>query len=225
MCSNDEPIKVINACWDITPRCNDRCQFCYRNAGDPELSLPENIKILKKLIDAGVKKVSFVGGEPLLYKDLFKLAEAGKRYSGSVQLSVTTNGMLLARGEDGTFEADRELISRIAERFDWVVLPLDAPDSETQKRMTRNARHFERVMFLLDYFYKYHPNTHIKINTLVTRINIDEVAALYELLAARHIRRWKLFRYLPSRGPARDNRICSISRTKSLTGSARGFPV
>lgn len=68
---------IKSVCWDITSRCNENCKFCYHNARNKDLSLEDNRIIFKRSLDFGPEKISFMGGEPLLYNDLFKLIKWG----------------------------------------------------------------------------------------------------------------------------------------------------
>ena len=112
---------IKSICWDITSRCNEHCGFCYRNPQCKELNLEANKIILKKLIDFGVDKISFVGGEPLLYKDIFELLEWGKSYAqDKTVFSITTNAVLLTEIVDEEIKIDEKLMSRVFELFDWV---------------------------------------------------------------------------------------------------------
>lgn len=199
---------IINVCWDITSDCNDHCQFCYRNRASKGLSFEDNCKVLKNLINASVLKISFVGGEPLLYDRLLDLARVGHQYSSSVIYSFTTNGIILApwNSQTGSFDINRILIAEIAENFSWIVFSLDAPTPELQSKMTRNIHHYDRIITLIEYIRKHHPNLNIKINTLVTRVNQNSIIELYRVLEHTGIKRWKLFRFLPSRGSAFENR-------------------
>lgn len=190
-------------CWDITSKCNDNCKFCYRNPTNKNLTLYENKKILKKMIDFGVDKISFVGGEPLLYENLFELLEWGKYYSkGKTLFSITTNGILLSDYRDGKIYVKKEKISEIVELVDWITFSLDAPNSVLQSEMGRNKQHFERILLLIQYLNVTYPKLKIKINTIVSKINYKDLRDLYDILIQNNIKRWKLFRFLPSRGNA-----------------------
>jgi MoaA/NifB/PqqE/SkfB family radical SAM enzyme len=81
----------------ITYRCNSKCEFCIfwrdqklRNTPDAKLS---NIqKNLDDLHHIGVHVIDFVGGEPLLHKDLPEMLVYAKKLGFFVKLS--TNGIL-----------------------------------------------------------------------------------------------------------------------------------
>ncbi|HML84997.1 MAG TPA: radical SAM protein, partial [Bacteroidales bacterium] len=113
--------RSFNVCWDITSKCNECCLFCYRNLEDCDLPLNENFLIFKNLVNNGAVKISFTGGEALLYRPLFELAKMGKDYCSRVSLSLTTNGLLLAKWDEEkqNFVPNKEYIEKIAEYFDW----------------------------------------------------------------------------------------------------------
>jgi len=82
--------------WDITYACNLRCKHCYSTAGKPwkdELTTEEALKTVDVLADAGVTAIAFSGGEPLLHKDLYKIASYAR--DKGMFVAVATNGTLL----------------------------------------------------------------------------------------------------------------------------------
>lgn len=190
-------------CWDITPRCNEHCGFCYRNSNNKELDLEYNKIILKKILDFGVDKISFVGGEPLLYNGLFELLEWGRSYSkGKTMFSITTNAIMLSDFKDNVITINAEMMDLILKMFDWVTFSLDAPNKEIQSLMGRNPIHYNRIITLLEYFRNNNIQNKVKINTVVSNINFNYIIDLYKILCEYPVKRWKLFRFLPSRGSA-----------------------
>jgi radical SAM protein with 4Fe4S-binding SPASM domain len=84
--------------WDVTYACNLRCKHCYSTAGrtwKDELSCEEALKALDVLADAGVTAIAFSGGEPLLKKEFFQLAEKASNYG--MFIAIATNGTLLTK--------------------------------------------------------------------------------------------------------------------------------
>lgn len=83
------------AFWDITYKCNGRCLYCFTNSGEKFrdiLTLDEMKKIADMLINKGISKISFGGGEPFLCPSFLELC----RYIGKkAEISVTTNGTVL----------------------------------------------------------------------------------------------------------------------------------
>ena len=199
-------MEFSSICWNITSHCNENCLFCYRDLEDKDSSLERNKAIMRNLIQNGVGKISFVGGEPLLYKELFDLVEYGRSLDSAVQFSITTNAILLVTFDDNGFVLNEELLNRIINVFDWICFPLDAPNEQTQTKMGRNIHHLKRIQVLLEYIRSSKCNIRIKINTVVSDINIDFLIDLNKLLEKYEIDRWKLFKFLPSRGIALLNR-------------------
>lgn len=198
---------IRSICWDITSRCNECCGFCYRNPNNKELDLNSNKIILKKLIDFGVDKISFVGGEPFLYTELFELIKWGKTYAkDKTVFSVTTNAILLANSVDNEIEINTEIMEKTLELFNWITFSLDAPNKDIQSLMGRNFLHFDRIITILEYLNDMNYQNKVKINTVVSTINVNYILKLYELLCSYNVRRWKIFRFLPSRGSALEYR-------------------
>ncbi len=90
----------------VTDRCNFRCPYCM-----PEevfhgsypflpkaqiLTFEEVERIARAAVGLGVKKLRITGGEPLLRADLPALVALLARITGVEDLSLTTNGFLLA---------------------------------------------------------------------------------------------------------------------------------
>lgn len=201
-------ISFKSVCWDITSKCNDYCTFCYREVNNSDLSLIDNKVILQKLLDYGIEKISFVGGEPLLYKDLFELIAYGKSIAKkNVVFSITTNGILLTENERNSKELhlNEDAINKLINHFDWITLSLDYAETEGQTLFGRNDLHFERVKLILDYINKINVSNKIKINTIVAKKNINFIYNVLSFISQYNIKRWKLFKFLPSRGIAKKN--------------------
>lgn len=86
----------------VTDRCNLRCAYCMPEAD--YVWLPrENIlrfEEISRLVDIfqslGTNKIRVTGGEPLLRRDLYQLIHYLSEKPGFKELSLTTNGILLA---------------------------------------------------------------------------------------------------------------------------------
>jgi GTP 3',8-cyclase len=87
----------------ITDRCNFRCQYCMPADGlpwlerDAVLSFEEITRLVELLSTMGVHDVRLTGGEPLVRKDFPRLVAMLSALSDVRDLSITTNGFLLAR--------------------------------------------------------------------------------------------------------------------------------
>jgi MoaA/NifB/PqqE/SkfB family radical SAM enzyme len=66
---------------ELTLRCPCRCQTCGSQAGAPrasELDHGEWLGIIGALADLGCRRITLMGGEPLLYPRWAELAKAGR---------------------------------------------------------------------------------------------------------------------------------------------------
>jgi cyclic pyranopterin phosphate synthase len=119
----------------VTDRCNFRCVYCMpRETFGPDhaflprdeiLTFDEIERITRLLTNLGVHKVRLTGGEPLIRKDLATLVRALRANTAITDLTLTTNGSLLARHA-------RELADA---GLDRVTISLDALDDPTFSRM------------------------------------------------------------------------------------------
>lgn len=87
----------------ITDKCNLRCIYCMPSDGVAPaehtdiLSYEEIIRVARIAAGLGVRKIRLTGGEPLVRKNLAFLVASLKKITGIEELSLTTNGLLLAQ--------------------------------------------------------------------------------------------------------------------------------
>jgi GTP 3',8-cyclase len=87
----------------VTDRCNFRCQYCMPAEGMPWLEREEILgfeeieRLVAVLARMGVEDLRLTGGEPLVRRDFPRLAAMLSGVAGIRDLSLTTNGFLLAR--------------------------------------------------------------------------------------------------------------------------------
>jgi len=84
--------------WNYTRACNLNCKHCYESAhtkAKDELTTRERLNVIKQMNEAGIAYVALSGGEPLVEKDFFQIAEALKE--NEIAFSLATNGTLLTK--------------------------------------------------------------------------------------------------------------------------------
>ena len=95
----------------ITDRCNLRCLYCAPEGRIPKLdhgeilSYEEILRLVKIGIGLGIRKVRITGGEPLARKGVVDLLARLARIEALTDVSLTTNGVLLAAHARPIFEA------------------------------------------------------------------------------------------------------------------------
>ncbi len=90
---------TINLRISLTQRCNLRCPYCHREGEtkpSTEMSLDEILKITQTALALGISRVKLTGGEPLLRSDILQIVKGIAKLRGLRDLSMTTNGTLLA---------------------------------------------------------------------------------------------------------------------------------
>jgi cyclic pyranopterin phosphate synthase len=86
----------------VTDRCNFRCQYCMPAEGMPWIDRAEILRfeeierLVRVFVGLGVKDVRLTGGEPLVRREFPTLVAKLAAVEGIRDLSLTTNGYLLA---------------------------------------------------------------------------------------------------------------------------------
>ncbi len=120
----------------ITDRCNLRCRYCMPEEGialfghDEILRYEEIFRIARLAARKGITKIRVTGGEPLVRRGVLELMRGLSRLEGIEDLSLTTNGILLA-----DFSA---ALHRVGVRR--VNISMDSLDPEKYREITRGGR-------------------------------------------------------------------------------------
>jgi len=119
----------------VTDRCNFRCIYCmpkevfgsdYHFLDRSQiLSFEEITRLARIFVSHGVGKIRLTGGEPLVRKDLHQLIAMLAEISPDLDLTLTTNGSLLARQAQALKDAGLKRVS----------VSLDSLDNEIFKAM------------------------------------------------------------------------------------------
>lgn len=85
----------------VTDRCNLRCTYCMPSVYQPVqhgniLTYEEILRLCRIAVTAGIVKFKVTGGEPLVRKGCTNFISRLKALSGVEQVTLTTNGLLLA---------------------------------------------------------------------------------------------------------------------------------
>jgi cyclic pyranopterin phosphate synthase len=94
---------LLNLRVAITRRCNLRCQFCHLEGEEKpaenfvtEMTVEEIVRIVRVAVGLGISRIKLTGGEPLMRKDITEIVKGIAGIHGLADLSMTTNGTLLA---------------------------------------------------------------------------------------------------------------------------------
>ncbi|MFA4860670.1 viperin family antiviral radical SAM protein [Methanoregula sp.] len=177
-------IKSVN--WHLLSTCNYRCRFCFaRNLGETPVSFDKGVEIIQKLVDLGMDKINFAGGEPLLHPRLLDYCRVAKDQGMTV--SITTNGSLL----------NEDLIGKMRGVIDWIALSIDSGSDEIEAQLGRgygfHVRHCIGIAGLIR-----NAGIRLKMNTTVTASTYRE--NMIPLVQTIKPDRWKVLQMLHIHG-------------------------
>ena len=183
-------LEGLSVNFHLNKECNAKCKYCF--AGFPNVTRENRLTdaergvLVDLLVDGGVGKINFAGGEPTLVKNLGDLCKRIKvRSQGGCAVSIVSNGHRLQR-----------LIESSAQWIDWVALSLDSGNDRVNVAIGRTRDkipYMDRMLELGDMLRS--RNIGIKCNTVVSRFNVDE--DMSEVIRRLNPERWKLFQVLP----------------------------
>ncbi|MDX9867078.1 MAG: radical SAM protein [Kiritimatiellia bacterium] len=175
--SDKKPVVV----WNVTARCNLRCTHCYAATGETpqELSTEEALGVIDDLAAFGCPVLLFSGGEPFIRPDILTLA----RHAAAKGLRVvfSTNGTLI----DARLAAEIRGIG-----VSYVGISLDGMEAVHDRfRACPGAfrRSLEGIRLCRDAQVK------VGLRVTLTRDNVDEIPAIFDLMEAERIPRICLY--------------------------------
>lgn len=179
---------IINTCeypysvgWAITNRCNLRCVHCNMNSGDAlnnELKTEDCIKIIDKLAEKKVQRITFFGGEPLVRKDFFQIADYA--YNKGIFINMTTNALMITE----------EMIKKELYKFDMVRVSLDGPNAETHEFIRNKKGAFDETIKRIKMLVK--NGIDVGVVTCISHRNLKYIKEMITLLEELKIKRWFL---------------------------------
>ena len=175
----------ITAC--VTEACNLDCLHCYsdcnRRDRPDELSPKEWRSCLKAALDAGVMKVFFEGGEPLVRPDFLSLVEfTAKR----ALVYVRTNGTLVTEAIAARLKSAGAAT---------VCVDILGAQAATHDAMTGMAGSFELACQAVGHLMR--AGVPVIMTIILNRKNIAELPAYFELAATMGVGKVSLLRLYP----------------------------
>ena len=156
--------------WNLTKKCNLQCPHCYLSAGraaDRELTTDECLALLDEMQALGTEMLILTGGEPLLRKDIYHLAETASAMGMWVVMG--TNGVLVTRA------VARKMVECGVKGVGISIDSAD-PDRHNAFRGGRNAwQHSVRALEVCR-----EEGLEVLVQTTVMEENYDEIPALLD---------------------------------------------
>ncbi|HCT75234.1 MAG TPA: hypothetical protein DGG94_01230 [Micromonosporaceae bacterium] len=180
---------MVTVDFRVTGKCHMACDFCHgAKVGTPESPTADLLAVMTRVNEAGVTRINVSGGDPLTRKDIVEILAHAKNLGFFTY--VSTDGVKLLKLHD-----------QINRLVDWIGIPLDGSTPEMNVRMSRIPRTYEVTTGILRRFHEQPPSHHVKVGTVVSRINIGDLPALGRVLFETPGQRapdvWRLYEFAP----------------------------
>lgn len=197
------------AVLEITESCNLNCVWCYANSNSAimkarkHMSLKDLERLLKRLSDAGVRQVTYSGGEPTVYphiKEAVKMA----RDMGLI-VHMNTNGFAFTK--ELAADLKQAGLSQIQTNIESI-----NPAKHDCIRGMRGS--FERSVKAL--INAQEASITPVSQTVLTSLNENEIESIFSLSLGLGVKRCRTWDMTPSEGMAKSN---SVIGPKNYTGT------
>lgn len=181
--------------WEMTQACDLVCKHCRADARPArdfgELTFAEGIRLLNDVRAMGCPLIVMTGGDPAKRPDLVDLVRHG-----------TAIGLRVALTPSATPLVTKDLLAQLADAgLARLAVSLDGATAATHDGFRGVSGSFARTLEILDEAHAVGLTT--QVNTSVTDLNVGELEAIAERIAARRINLWGVFFLVPTgRGEA-----------------------
>ena len=178
--------KIPSVDWWITSHCNLACDFCYGPVPGKD-PVERRYAILEALAASSARAVTFCGGEPLLVRKIDQYAAILAQRGKSTVLN--TNGQLLRTRLDQGFGLAG---------FAMVGISIEGSTPAIHRAMRGKNADFDEAIEAARLVTK-EPAVSLKLATVVSGVNRDDLPALAETVRELAPDIWRLYQY-SSRG-------------------------
>ena len=161
--------------WNLTKRCNLKCPHCYMEAGkkaERELTTEECLGLMTEMRALGTEMLILTGGEPLLRKDIYDLAQA-----------ASAQGMWVVMGTNGVLITERVAQKMIECGVKGVAISLDSIDPAKHNSFRGGPNAWEHSVRALDVCKA--AGLEVLVQTTVMDMNREEIPQLIEFTRER----------------------------------------
>jgi radical SAM protein with 4Fe4S-binding SPASM domain len=180
--------------WELTRACDLHCSNCTIGAtelrGANELSTYEAYKTIDQIADLAPREFILTGGDPLERDDVAQVVNYARRRGLDPAFMASPSSLL-------TGAAIERLVRNGLTR---IIFSIDGSTPEVHQSV-RGAATFEKVLRAIRIAEVV--GLKIEINTLVTRRNVGDLAAIANLIRPMRIARWNLYFVVPALASSR----------------------
>ncbi len=158
--------------WEITRSCNLFCAHCRGSAShgqySGELSTEECFQLIDQILEVGKPILILTGGEPLIRKDVFQIAEY-----------AVTKGLRVVMGSNGTLITEETAAKLKQVPISRLAVSLDFPIAKLQDNFRGQVGAFDAAIAGIDNVHR--AGVDVQINSTITRLNVDYLDELMAL--------------------------------------------
>lgn len=175
--------------WEVTRRCNLRCVHCRSSSDEEFATVPfttdEGRGLLDQIKAYADPVVVLTGGEPLLRKDVWDLAQHGTDIG--LRMCLATNGALV----------DDEVCAQMKRTgIRMVSLSLDGASAASHDDFRQQPGSFDAAIRAAEHFRRH--DIKFLVNSSFTRRNKDEAPQVQELAKSIGATAWYMFLIVPT---------------------------
>ncbi|MCX5810187.1 MAG: radical SAM protein [Proteobacteria bacterium] len=186
MAQREYPLRMV--AWELTRNCNLNCIHCRAAATlgphTGELSTGQCKNILDDISGFASPTIILTGGEPLMRNDIFDIIEYGNEKG--LRLVIAINGTLLDKAKGEKLKAKG--IKRVS-------MSLDGKDRMSHDSFRGVDGSFNAVMEAAGILTN--EGLPFQINTTVTRLNVDDLEHIYNVVKSIGACAWHIFLLVP----------------------------
>jgi len=178
--------------FEVTSRCNARCEHCGSSCGDfvpkDEITADEIKGVLDDVAEHyGAENIMLfiTGGEPMVRKDLFELMEYA--HNLGFHWGMTSNGILI----------DEEAIKKIEKaHMETVSISIDGL-KELHESFRRVPGAFDKIIKGIKLMQKCPTIVDLQLTTCVNKKNIDQLEDILQLVRELGVEDWRIIEVDP----------------------------
>ena len=176
--------------WEITRRCNLRCVHCRSSSetevkAHPDFPTEEAFRVIDDINSYAKPVIVLSGGEPLMRKDVFEIAQYG-----------TDKGLRMCLATNGTLVND-EVCQKIKDSGIRIVsLSLDGSEERVHDDFRGQQNAFAGTIRAAGLFRKH--GIEFIINSSFTKRNQEEIPKVYALAKKLGATAWYMFMIVPT---------------------------
>lgn len=134
--------------WFLTEKCNLRCEHCFVSHNERKFREELNFDLIRRVLDSSqelLERISFTGGEPLIYAEFDKVFLYASSLGKMKSLNISTNGMCNEKLFSILKDCQNERV-----RYQ-IQSSIDGPE-EIHNAIRGNALAYRELVRLLDMF-------------------------------------------------------------------------